>query len=296
MKQHSNPKKLSRRDFLKLCARWGLGSIPFLLGGWHYASNIEPGWVEVVEQKLTLPRLPRQFSGLRLAQISDLHISEWMNPARLETVVSTVIDLKPDIVAITGDFASHYSDQYFALHQDSCADVLSQLPKNVPTLAIMGNHDYWVGVEPVRRMLARANLQELRNQTFSLGRGADALHICGMDLDWHLRFTSIAPFLEQVPQEGCAVLLVHYPDFADFSAPSKRFDLQISGHSHGGQLIIPFLGAPILPYGAMKYPLGLYQVGEMYQYTNRGLGLGFLPYRINCRPEITVFTLESAAA
>jgi predicted MPP superfamily phosphohydrolase len=99
--------------------------------------------------------------------------------------------------------------------------------------------------------------------------------------------------LAGLPEHGAAILLVHEPDFADHSAASGRFDLQLSGHSHGGQVIIPFIGPPIVPYLAQKYPLGLYQVQNMLLYVNRGLGMARLKVRFNCRPEITVITLRA---
>lgn len=89
------------------------------------------------------------------------------------------------------------------------------------------------------------------------------------------------------------MLLVHEPDFADRSAETGRFDLQLSGHSHGGQVALPIIGPPILPKFAKKYPTGLYKIKEMYQYTNRGVGMTNPTIRFNCRPEITVFSLES---
>jgi len=98
--------------------------------------------------------------------------------------------------------------------------------------------------------------------------------------------------LALLPDEGCAILLAHEPDYADISAPTGRFDLQLSGHSHGGQVILPFIGPPILPSYSHKYPVGQYQVGSMIQYTNRGLGTVAPMVRFNCRPEITVFTLR----
>jgi predicted MPP superfamily phosphohydrolase len=88
------------------------------------------------------------------------------------------------------------------------------------------------------------------------------------------------------------VLLAHEPDFADTSAATGRFALQISGHSHGGQVRLPFMRL-VLPQLGEKYPMGLYQVGGMYQYTNRGLGMVSPRVRFNCRPEITILTLQA---
>jgi uncharacterized protein len=100
--------------------------------------------------------------------------------------------------------------------------------------------------------------------------------------------------LDQLHDNSAAILLAHEPDFADLSAESNRFDLQVSGHSHGGQIVLPLYGPPILPHLGRKYPSGLYQVGNMLQYTNRGVGMARLPVRFNCPPEITIFTLKSS--
>jgi predicted MPP superfamily phosphohydrolase len=94
--------------------------------------------------------------------------------------------------------------------------------------------------------------------------------------------------------DSAAILLAHEPDFADISMRTNRFDLQVSGHSHGGQVVFPFYGPPILPYLGQKYPSGLYRVGSMLQYTNRGVGMIDPPIRFNCPPEITMFELQPA--
>ncbi|HYN87535.1 MAG TPA: hypothetical protein VER55_03345, partial [Ardenticatenaceae bacterium] len=99
--------------------------------------------------------------------------------------------------------------------------------------------------------------------------------------------------LAHLPPDGAAILLAHEPDFADISAATGRFDLQLSGHSHGGQVIVPFAGPLIGPRYGQNYPVGRYQVGSMIQYTNRGIGMVAPLVRFNCRPEVTVFTLES---
>jgi len=100
--------------------------------------------------------------------------------------------------------------------------------------------------------------------------------------------------LASLPADGAAILLAHEPDFADTSAAAGRFDLQISGHTHGGQINLPLIGPPILPEMGQKYPSGLYNIGDMLLYTNRGVGVTTVNARFNCRPEITVFTLEPA--
>jgi predicted MPP superfamily phosphohydrolase len=132
----------------------------------------------------------------------------------------------------------------------------------------------------------------LTNAVHTIVRGDARLHIAGMD-DMVHGHPDLNKVLAALPKDGCAILLSHAPDFADESAPTGRFDLQISGHTHGGQVLPPIIGPLYLPKGGKKYYAGLYQVGSMLQYTNRGVGM-VPPYiRINCRPEITVFTLQA---
>jgi predicted MPP superfamily phosphohydrolase len=100
--------------------------------------------------------------------------------------------------------------------------------------------------------------------------------------------------LAKLPDSGPAILLAHEPDYADTSAETGRFGLQLSGHSHGGQIVVPFFGPVLTPYLGVKYYSGLYKVRDMWQYTNRGVGVIGFGVRFNCRPEITVFTLRPA--
>lgn len=279
-------KELSRRDFLKLSGQFFL----FMLGGTLYSTVVEPLWFDVENVVLQLPRLPKSFSGFRLVQISDIHAGEQWMPGYLDTVVEKMIAIEPDSIAITGDFV--YSSPTMTdeiLSQTETA--LTKLSSNFPVYAVMGNHDHWWDVERVRHMLVRANVIELNNRSHTLSRDDVFLHICGVD-DIYERKDDLETALSQLPNDGCAILLAHEPDFADTSAATGRFDLQISGHSHGGQVVIPFVGPIVLPKHGRKYPIGMYQVGNMIQYTNRGLGMVFPYVRFMCRPEITVFTLN----
>lgn len=255
--------------------------------------RIEPGWLEVTQVRLALPRLPRSFSGFRLVQISDIHMGGWMNIERLTHVLDIVMELSPNLVAITGDFVlSRDLVQTSELEMGELESALRSLTTHFPTLAVLGNHDYWLDVRAVMAMLERSGVQTLVNSTQKVQNGDEVIYISGVD-DVREGEARIKQVLAKLPAEGCAILMAHEPDFADESAATGRFDLQISGHSHGGQVNLPFIGPPVLPFEARKYPSGLYKVGQMYQYTNRGVGMTPPYIRLNCRPEITVFTLES---
>ena len=282
-------KKLSRREILKL-GFWG--TVHSLISGvvvLEYSFQIEPDWLDINPVDLTLPRLPKAFDGYQIAQISDIHHDEWMNQERLSKVVDEVNQLKPDTIVITGDFVTGFLED----HKTALAAELSRLSPKQITLAVLGNHDHWTDASMVRDILDSSGITELRNQIFTLKRDDSLLHICGVD-DFWVNEADLDHVITKLPNEGCAILLCHEPDFADISAATGRFDLQLSGHSHGGQVIFPIVGPTVLPDYANKYPVGLYQVGSMLQYTNRGVGM-IPPYvRFNCRPEITLFTLHAA--
>jgi uncharacterized protein len=257
--------------------------------GWFYASKIEPNWVDIHYVPLTLPRLDPAFNGYQIAQLTDIHADYWMNESRLHYIVSLVNSLQPDAVALTGDFVTYSADIY----APALTAALRQLaPKDV-AVAVLGNHDQWSSPEVIRRMLKQSRIVDLSNSAITIHRQNASLHLAGVDDVWteHDRLDLV---LAQLPDAGAAVLLAHEPDFADTSAATGRFDLQMSGHSHGGQVTFPFWGAPRLPRYAEKYPSGRYQIGSMIQYTNRGIGMVHPRVRFNCRPEVTVFVLQAA--
>ena len=262
-----------------------------LLGGLVYVRKVEPEDVEVVPVSLVLPRLDAVFEGYRIAQISDIHADGWMTPGRVLSLVNLVNAEAPDLVAITGDLATYSRFRSLIRHASRLVAPLRRLQATDGVVAVLGNHDHKTDVRTVRRVLAASGVIELHNAVLTLRRGGESLYLCGVD-DLKEGAPRLDLALEQLSEEGAAVLLAHEPDFADESAATGRFDLQLSGHSHGGQVGVPLLRYPFLPKLSRKYPTGLYRVGDMFLYTNRGLG-AHPRFRFNCRPEITVFTLRS---
>ena len=250
--------------------------------------------VEIVQ--LTLKRLPRAFARFRMVQISDIHMGGWMNFERLQLVADLVMAQKPDVLLITGDFLK--GRRFTQAARQGIEDlirVLRPLAASIPSFAVLGNHDYHTNPAAIREMLRLCRITDLTNTVFTLERQGANLYLCGVDDVRHgdVRLNDV---IAQLEEGSSAVLLAHEPDFADISAATGKFDLQVSGHSHGGQIVIPFYGPPRLPDSGRKYPSGLYKVGNMFQYTNRGVGMDRLAIRINCPPEITVFVLESLAS
>ena len=260
-----------------------------------YSDFGEPGAFAVETVHLTLKRLPRVFSGFRIAQISDLHMGGWLNAQRLQHVVDLVLAQKPDVLVITGDFLKGRS--FTESTEQGLADlirILSPVTSLIPTFAVLGNHDYWTNPRAIRSMLRECGITDLTNTAFAVNRQGKKIYLCGVD-DIRYGNVRLNDVIAKLEADSAAILLVHEPDFADESAATGKFDLQISGHTHGGQIVIPFWGPPVLPPSGRKYPSGLYKVGDMFQYTNRGVGTDTISTRINCPPEITVFELDNAS-
>jgi len=293
----TTPKSLSRRNFLKVLIVAGLAGLDAMLvaqNGKIYAKKIEPSWLEVTQVRLKLPRLPKSFSGFRMVQISDMHLGGWMTVQRAANLLKVLMDLSPDAVAMTGDFVMAYGQgRNVSRKIDKLVPVLEEMTRQVPVLGVLGNHDHMYDSVAITNMLRQGGVVHLNNSVSVIRRGNDLLNFAGVD-DVMEGKVQLDELMEQLPPTGCSILLVHEPDFADYSSATGRFDLQISGHSHGGQVVLPFMGPPVLPDWAQRYPSGLYRVGNMLQYTNRGVGMTQPYVRFNCRPEITVFKLESA--
>ncbi|MBZ0301815.1 MAG: metallophosphoesterase [Anaerolineae bacterium] len=255
-----------------------------------YARWVEPRWLAVREVRLKLPRLPEAFHDYRIVHLSDLHLGWGLDRSRLQGAVDLVNLIQPDLVAITGDFIDRTAGEVI----DDLIGPLRQLQSRDATVAVMGNHDYYHGVNGVRRALKASGILDVSNRVHTLERDGALLHIAGVDdVAWH--HDSLDAVLDALPDSGPALLLAHEPDFADLSAATGRFDLQLSGHSHGGQVRLPLIGMPVLPSHGQRYPSGWYQVGDMQLYTNRGLGTIAPHIRLGARPELTVLMLESAA-
>lgn len=290
---------MTRRRFLRLMGASALTTTATLLLGTGYAKGIEPYRFDIHRMELTLPRLDPQFDGFMLLHLSDIHSdATFMTPQRFEQVLGQ-IGVQPDLVAVTGDFITNARTSDI----DAILPLLVQLKPHEGTFAVLGNHDHWSGPALMRGALERNGIAELPYAVHTLRRGAAELHLAGIDDLWPnpRRITPLEqarPLVEdlagRLPSTGAAVLLAHEPDVADISAAFGRFSLQLSGHSHGGQVRVPGRGAIILPALGRKYDDGLYQIGDMQLYTSRGLGMVRPQVRLNCPPEVALITLRAA--
>lgn len=274
---------LSRRAFLRLLG--GLALIP--PASWLYVAELELRWLQVERVNVSLPRLPRAFHGLTIAQISDLHIGPYIGAEEVRAAVEAVMDLQADVIVITGDFVSSL------VHEEANIIETELAPLSAPlgVYGIMGNHDWWNDRKVVRRAVEQAGLTMLQNERVPLIRAGETLYLAGIDDFWQGK-ADLSKALTSLTADARVILLAHEPDYADLAARDPRILLQLSGHSHGGQVRLPFIGPLELPRYAHRYPLGLQKAGDLWVYTNRGIGVTGLPVRFNCRPEVTLLTLK----
>lgn len=248
---------------------------------------------DIVEVNVEIKNLDPVFHDYKIVNLSDLHLGQWLTPEYLEGVINIVNRQSPDMITLTGDYVSYILDDV-ADDLERCLSMLKS--KDVP-LAVLGNHDHWNGAERIREILKKSGIIDISNDVYTVKKIRNnktaQLNIAGVD-SMMLKKEDIETVMEKLPDKGPAIMLAHEPDFADITALTGRFALQISGHSHGGQFIIPGLNTTILRGSCShKYPVGEYQVGDMIQYTSKGLGTNIFWLRINCAPEITIFKLKS---
>lgn len=261
-----------------------LVSLPLAIAGYSYA--IEPNWIETTHLEIPISGLPREFDGLRVVQISDLHVGPYASKEDVERVVAAVNRLKPDVVAITGDFVSLSAENIYP-----CAEALEKLSPRMGTYGILGNHDFATDPDAIAEALRSVGISVLRNQADHLTIGSQRLWIVGVD-DVYLFQDDLPGAMADVPPGDKSILLCHSPDIVE-QAIEMPIDLILVGHTHGGQVRLPIFGAPVLPVHNPQYEAGLFAVGQSLMYVNRGLGVVYPPVRFMSRPEITVITLRA---
>lgn len=251
--------------------------------------HFDPDDFEINHIELEIPRLSKSFDAYRLVQISDIHLGQWLTSERLDGVVGLVNDQDPDLVANTGDYFSWAVGEF----APTLIATLRRIKSRDGMFTVLGNHDHWTSADQIRDIVKEAGIIELANTVRQIRRDDGGLQVAGVD-DVMVDHADLDVVVKQLNRIDPAILLAHEPDFADEAAATGRFILQLSGHSHGGQLVVPGLGTPVRAEGFKKYPLGLYNIDGMIQYTNRGLGTNWFWARLNCPPEITVFHLKPA--
>ena len=291
---------------------WWLGSLFYalLLGAWtlaHLGSAPIPVWLALApfalalygalfganvlrREEVTVPveGLPKGWEGARIVQLSDLHSGRHVSRERLQRIARRAARLKPDILVVTGDIV--HNSTAFARQ---AAEAIASIPSTYGTYACLGNHDFWAGPDAVEQALVDAGVQVLRNRGVLLQRRGQGLWLCGVDDPWNGRF-DLAAALAGKPPEAATVLLSHQPNTWP-RAQELGVQLQLSGHTHGGQLALLWLHRSLsLARLITPFVAGLYRAGSSYLYVNRGAGSVMPMVRIGARPEVTELTLVPA--
>jgi len=285
---------MTRRSFLRR-AKFLAAAITVGAGSGVMSTALEAPVIEYVD--IRLQRLSYAFDGFRIVQLSDLHYDPLIDGPIIRYAVAKANELNPDLVVLTGDYITQhrlYRQGQWADLAEPCGRLLQGLRSRLGTFAVLGNHDLITDPNVVTAALEGNGVRVLRNLSVPFERGRARLWLAGVD-DVLEKGNNLDETLKNIPNPEPIIVLVHEPDYADVVSRSQA-DLQLSGHSHGGQIRLPFVGVPYLPLLARKYPWGIHKVRSMFVYTNRGLGTIAVPLRLNCPPEITVITLKTAPA
>lgn len=258
---------------------------------------IEPMRPRLERQEIFLPRWPSRLEGFTIALLSDFHYDPVFSMHPIRSAVEMVNKLGPDLVALAGDFITSPmfgKSASGAAAAEPCAQLLQPLRAPHGVWAVLGNHDEDADPPRVINALGAVEIRVLRNEAIPIERDGDRSWLAGIKDVLVKRGADLPSVLRAIPSGEPVVLLAHEPDYADYVA-RYPVDLQLSGHSHGGQIRLPWLHPLYLPPLARKYYQGMYKVRDLTLYTSRGLGTIRLPIRLNCAPEVTLITLRRGA-
>jgi predicted MPP superfamily phosphohydrolase len=277
---------MNRRRFLKSAGGLIVGTGVTGVGGFLYGTRLETEWLEVTRVEIPVRGLGSGLDGFRIALLSDFHLYPHTRHEFIKIVAEEARKLKPDLVALTGDFVQKDADAIFAL-----APTLAEIDSKHGQFAVVGNHDHWQGIDVVRSGLEKSGIEVLINRGLQISESGAPFFLAGVDDGWSGQ-PDLSAAMEKFPGDMPVILLAHEPDLADDFCRDARVSVQLSGHSHAGQVRFPFGGSPFNPPLGRKYDMGLYRVHDSWLYTNRGIGVT-VPIRLNCRPELTEVVLTA---
>lgn len=260
---------INRRSLLFRTAAT-IASTTLALLGWSI--GVEPRRVQVERHQVRIQGLPPHLQGYRIGLLTDTHLGETTPDETVQRAFALLRAEAPDLILLGGDQLSSLAG----------LDLLKQLVAGLNTYGVYGNWDKGfpeLGEIPGLRLLVNEGVEV-----------APGLWLAGLD-DFHLGDPQMAPALAGAPADAIRLLLVHEPDWADQVGAEDRIALQLSGHSHGGQVRLPGIGPLLLPPDGRRYPVGLQQAPHTQVYTSRGVGVAHLPIRLLCPPEVTIITL-----
>lgn len=281
----SNRFDASRRNFLRALAAPPLVAVSATAA---YASFVEPYNYLISETDILIRDLPQAFEGFRITQVTDVHHSRIVAIEEVQRVVRLAQQTNPDLFALTGDYTSSYRS-----YIEPCAEALGRLTAPEGVWAVLGNHDHYTDPELTTRALERNHIAVLNNANTRLRRGSDVIQLAGID-DWSWAGTDWRRAFYKLDKRIPTVLLSHQPVVLN-AKEAQNASLILSGHTHGGQIKLPLIGAPArFATKDMQYAQGLFKRGNSQLYVSSGTGVIGLPIRLGVRPEIAVLRLRRA--
>jgi predicted MPP superfamily phosphohydrolase len=248
------------------------------------AALTEPYMLTIEHQRIFLRRLPKEFDGFRVVQLSDVHHGPFSDRSQIERAVETANRLQPDIVALTGDYISK-ERQYAA----PCAEMLGKLKAKYGVYAVLGNHDHWTDAALISDLFRAEGITVLINEGMHFQKGDSAFWLAGVD-DTMVGLEDISLALAGARHDEMKLLLAHNPIILRRAARAA-VDLVLSGHTHGGQVAIRSEKGNA-SRGRKRMLKGLGRLGNTQIYVNRGLGTVVLPIRYGCPPEVSLLELR----
>jgi len=288
-----NPVSLARRRFLERTAL-AMTTAPFVAGA--YGMFYERLNLEIAHRRIKIPRLPRAFEGFRLAQLSDIHIGPFMTAEEIRRYVGIVNGLKPELVALTGDFVTWDASTQFAV-----VEALAGFEAPFGVYGCLGNHEMYAKVEDsITRLFALRGIRILRGERALIRSGDEVINLLGVDYQSR---SAMGPRGQRIVREylqgvdrlldpsTANILLSHNPNTFDRAA-EYGIDLSLAGHTHGGQVTLEFIHPDLSPSRLITpYVRGGFEKPGGQLYVNRGIGTIGVPIRFDAPPEITIFEL-----
>ncbi|SET28736.1 hypothetical protein SAMN05216389_10876 [Oceanobacillus limi] len=282
---------MNRRSFLKKTFGGILTFLGVSGGAYFYARDIEPKALNIHTENIKSSTIPKSFHNFKIVQFSDTHIGFHYDLAQFEDLVNVINKHNPDLIVFTGDLV----DEPNRYNWDTkLMKLLQSLKAPYGKFWIYGNHDHGgYGTDIVKEVMDQADFQLLQNEHKIIQKDNESINLAGID-DVMLGNPDLTKTLQQANTDLFTILLAHEPDYAD-QAIKFPIDVQLSGHSHGGQVRLPFIGHLYTPSYAQKYVKGNYvfDSSNLSLYVNQGIGTTRVPYRFLCKPEIYVFSLKS---
>lgn len=265
-----------------------IGRHPYFHDENHAKRRNEMRWLTVERTLLPISKLPSSLEGFTIVQLTDLHLKPFTQIEHINRAVQLANSLNPDLIVLTGDYVWHDAEDILDL-----APALARLNARYGVFSVLGNHEYKTCPELITQTFQRIGIPVFKNYGIHIPVGKDSLYLAGIDDGW-LGHPNIDETLSyHNDKRSPVVLMAHEPDMIDWYADREVISLQLSGHTHGGQIQSSANKPLVRPYLGRKYIQGLYRVNKSWVYTSRGIGTTGIPLRHNCAPEVTHITLTN---